>query len=138
MTADSLWRRTANARATAMMTASTEVMAPRRTLLSAQSRKRSQGSTDQSAASGRSMKNTGATKPMSTGSRHTSQASAQRQPRRRSGCASAELARPVLPVTKRMRRWARSSSCSSSTTSTSRKVASCAAAMRLSMDSQAL
>ncbi|MOA37072.1 hypothetical protein D3C78_1586390 [compost metagenome] len=131
-------RRTANARASAIATASTAVIAPRRTLLSAHSRKRDQGSTDQSAASGRSMNSTGATKPISTGSTQTSQAATLRQPRRRKGWASAEPARPAPLVAKRMRRWARISSCSSSTTSTSRNVASWAAAMRLSMDSQAL
>ena len=122
----------------AASTASAAVMAPRRMLFQAQTRKRSHGSTDQSAASGRSMKATGSTKPISTGSRHSTQASARRPPVSTMGRASLELARAVALPTKRRRRWARCSSHSSTTTSASSSVASCAAATRLSIDSQAL
>ena len=113
-------------------------MLPKRTLLQVQTRKRSQGSTDQSADSGRSMKPTGSTKPISTGSRHSTQATAARRPRSRIGRASLELARAVALPTKRRRRCARCSSHSKAITSASSTVASCAAAMRLSIDSQAL
>ncbi|MNT09436.1 hypothetical protein D3C72_1442180 [compost metagenome] len=131
-------RRAENAASSAIATASTAVMAPKRMLLPAHCRKRSNGMTDQSAASGRSMKSTGATKPSSTGSPHTSHASALRMPVSFWGCASADDARPTPLVTKRMRRWARSSSCNTTSTSTSSMVASCAAAVRFSIDSQAL
>ena len=120
-----------------MATANAAVMHPKRTLCQAHSMKRSHGSTDQSAASGRNMKVTGATNPMSTGRVQTAQAAQRRAPRSRSGCASAEPARPP-PVAKRMRFCARCSRCSSAITTTSSMVASCAAASRLSIDSQAL
>ena len=64
-------------------------MPPSRMLFQPQARKRSQGSTDQSATKGRSMNSTGATKPSSTGRAHTAQASAARPPHRRTGVASA-------------------------------------------------
>ena len=113
-------------------------MAPSRTLLPAHCQKRSQGSTVQSAASGRSMNSTGSTKPNSTGARHNPQASAQRQPFTRIGRASSAEARAAALPAKRSRRRARCSSHSSSSTSASSSVASCAAAARLSMASQAL
>jgi hypothetical protein len=84
------------------------------------------------------MNSTGATNPMITGTRHTAQANMQRQPLRRTGWASAEPARPAPLAAKRMRRCARCSSHSSSSTRPSKMVANCAAASRLSIDSQAL
>ena len=134
----SLERRRENARNSASTTASTALMLPRRRLLAVHSRKRFHGSTDQSAASGRSMNSTGATNPASTGNIHSTQASPRRRPVSSVGCASADPARAPRPTTNRMRRWARCSSHSSSATTASSMVASWAAATRLSIDSQAL
>ena len=133
----SRWR-SENISHTAAATASTALSAPRRTLLKAHCRKRSQGSTDQSAASGRSMKATGSTNPISTGTAHTDHASTRRPPCSAIGCASFEPARAPRVTAKRMRFCARCSNHSSTATSASKVVASCAAATRLSIASQAL
>lgn len=107
-------------------------------LFQAQPRKRSQGSTDQSAVSGRSMNSTGSAKPISMGSRHSTQASTACRPRRAIARASPDPAWLVPELTKRRRRCARCSPHSKTTTSASSTVASCAAATWLSIDSQAL
>ena len=130
--------RTLKASASATPTASTAVMAPRRKLVQAHWPKRSQGISVVSPTKARSMISTGSTKPSSTGKLQTVHASTRRVPCSCTGCASAEPWREPRPWLKRMRFWARCSSCSNTTTTAKSTVASWAAAMRLSMDSQAL
>ena len=83
------------------------------------------------------MKTTGATKPMSTGKVHTTQAAMRAPPCSGTGWASVAPAWP-RGAAKRMRCCARCSSHSNSSTSANNMVESWAAAVRLSMDNQAL
>jgi hypothetical protein len=130
--------RTLKASASATPTANTAVTAPRRKLVNAHCPKRAQGNSVVSPAKARNKISTGNTKPNSTGKLHKPQANTRRVPCSTTGCASAEPWRAPRPWLNRMRFWARCSSCSNTTTTASSTVANCAAAMRLSMDSQAL
>ena len=76
-------------------------------------------------------------KPNSTGSMHSVQAKAAAEPRNIKGCDSL-LWLSTRVLENRKRDCARCSAASKTTTTTSSKVASCAAAMRLSITSHAL
>jgi hypothetical protein len=84
------------------------------------------------------MKITGSTKPSSTGTVQTTQTAARRIPASGAAWASTAPARAPRTLEKRMRFCARCSRFSSTITTTSSTVASCAAAIRLSIASQAL
>ncbi len=130
--------RSANASASAMKVASAALRPASQTLLRDHCTNMVQGSSSQPPMSGRSMKSTGRTNPNRMGRPQATTASTARPPRRRTGCASALPARWPRSEAKRMRCWARRSSQSSRATVASSTVASCAAARRLSMESQAL
>ena len=84
-----------------------------------------------------SSSSTGTPNPSSTGMLHKAQASAAWAPRRRSAWASVPWV-PPLVLAKRKRDWADCSSLSIKATSSSKLVASWAAATRLSITNQAL
>ena len=127
-----------NASPIASAVASNELMPASLMLLRAHPKKRSQARGSLSAISARIMNTTGKAKPSAIGVAHSSQASAARRPLRPTGTASALPARAPRPAAKRMRLCATRSIRSSATTTTSSTVASCAAAMRLSIDNHAL
>ena len=121
-----------------MLVASTALKPAKLTLFRDQATNWVQGNSPHAAVSGRSMNSTGNRKPNAIGKAHKAHAIAARTPFRTIGAASSEPARPPRPLAKRIRFCACCSILSRTATTSNKAVASCAAAVRLSIASQAL